>query len=332
MALKTLLNPRNHQFCLLAVLMVFIWMLSACQSVTPYAPTMLPTLQSEPVVATAEPTREIIPPTAEPSITETAEVEESYNYDPAVADSWKALPVFPNSLSPRVHDLFRSGKISGLDQNAFSKVGDCETSSEYFLAPFDMNERGYRLGEYSSLKTVILKYEGSFERRSLAAKSGFSVASVLSPLWSDTTLCKSEESPIMCEIRIHKPAVMLVMFGTNDVNTSSRAGFESHLKRLLDIAIANNVVPVLVTKADNLEGDGSINAVIARVAYEYEVPLVNFWRAMQAIPAGGLEPDQIHLTYAQPFFDSPENMQMGWPLRNLIALQTLEFLTEQLGQ
>lgn len=312
--------------------MVFIWMLSACQSVTPYSSTMLPSNQPEPVIATSEPTQVIIPPTAEPAVTGTAAIEESYNYDPTVADSWKDLPVFPNSLSPRVHDLYRSGKVSGLDQNAFSKVGDCETSSEYFLAPFDMNQRGYRLGEYSSLNTVILKYEGSFERRSLAAKSGFSVASVLSPLWADTTLCKSEESPIMCEIRIHKPAVMLVMFGTNDVNTSSRAGFEAHLKRLLDIAIANDVVPVLVTKADNLEGDGSINAVIARVAYEYEVPLVNFWRAMQAIPAGGLEPDQIHLTYAQPFFDSPENMQMGWPLRNLIALQTLEFLTEQLGQ
>ncbi len=63
------------------------------------------------------------------------------------------------------------------------------------------------------------------------------------------------------------------MFGTNDVNTSSRAKFEANLRYLLDITIANKVVPVLVTKADNLEGDGSINAIIARVAYEYEIPL-----------------------------------------------------------
>jgi hypothetical protein len=99
----------------------------------------------------------------------------------------------------------------------------------------------------------------------------------------------------------------------------------------LDIAIDNNVVPVLVTKADNLEGDGSINAIISRVAYEYDIPLLNLWRAMQAIPEGGLEPDQIHLTYAQPFFDSPENMQKGWPVRNLVSLQMLEFLNDQLG-
>ena len=123
---------------------------------------------------------------------------------------------------------------------------------------------------------------------------------------------------------------MLVMFGTNDVNTSSRAGFEANLRRLLDIALRNNVVPVLVTKADNLEGDGSINAIIARVAYEYELPLLNLWRAMQDLPDGGLEPDQIHLTYAQPFFDEPANMLMGWPVRNLVTLQMLEFLHNEL--
>lgn len=331
MTLKTLFNRNNHQSRLPVVLMVFIWILSACQSVKPASTTQVTTLQSQPTLPPSEPTQTFIPPTAEPTTVETVIVEDPAEYDPAIADSWKSLPVIPASLSQRVYDLYNNGKTSGLNQDAFSKVGDCETSAEYFLAPFDMNARGYRLGEYISLETVILKYEGSFERRSLAAKSGFSVTSVLSPIWADPAFCKSEESPIVCEIRVHRPALMLVMFGTNDVKTSSRAGFEANLKRLLDIVIANNVVPVLVTKADNLEGDGSINAIIARVAYEFEIPLLNLWRAMQAIPAGGLEPDQIHLTYAQPFFDSPENMQKGWPVRNLVSLQMLEFLNDQLG-
>lgn len=331
MNLTTLFNRNNHQPLLPLVLMVFIWILSACQSRTPMAATLVATLQSEPAIVTPFPSETILPPTAELTAAETIVVEAPSEYDPALADSWKDLPVLPVSLSQRVYDLYNNGKTSGLDQDAFSKVGDCETSAEYFLAPFDMSTRGYRLGEYSSLETVILRYEGSFERRSLAAKSGFSVASVLSPIWADPTFCKSEESPIVCEIRVHRPAIMLIMFGTNDVKTSSRAGFEANLKRLLDIVIANNVVPVLVTKSDNLEGDGSINAIIARVAYEYEIPLLNLWRAMQAIPEGGLEPDQIHLTYAQPFFDSPEIMEKGWPVRNLVSLQMLEFLNDQLG-
>lgn len=320
-----------HPPVFLAVLLFFIWLLAACQTSTLVATTQIPTLQSEPVVVTSEPAQTSIPQTAEPGASETVVVETPAAYDPLVPDSWKDLPVIPESLSQRVRDLYNNGKVSGLHQDAFSKAGDCETSTEYFLAPFDMHERGYSLGEYSSLETVINKYEGSFARKSMAAKSSFSVASVLSPVWADTSLCKSGESPIVCEIRIHKPAIMLVMFGTNDVNTSSRTKFEANLKYLLDIAIANNVVPVLVTKADNLEGDGSINTIIARVAFEYELPLMNFWRAMQEIPAGGLQPDQIHLTYAAPFFDSPGNMQMGWPVRNLTALQMLAFLDEQLA-
>jgi len=331
MPLKTLSNPRNHQPLLLAVLLVLIWMLTACKSATPVPPTQISTLQPAPTIVTAEPSQAAIPPTSEPTATETVVVVTPAAYDPSDPDSWKAIPVIPESLSQRVHDIYNKGKTSGLDQDAFSKAGDCETSTEYFLAPFDMKKSGYRLGDYSSLETVILKYEGSFERISLAAKSSFSVAHALSPVWADAAFCKSGESPIFCEIRIHRPSFMLVMFGTNDVNTSSRAQFEINLERLLDIAIANNVVPVLVTKADNLEGDGSINAIIARLAYEYEIPLLNLWRAMQEIPAGGLEQDQIHLTYAQPFFDSPENMQKGWPVRNLTALQMLEFMNEQLG-
>jgi hypothetical protein len=177
---------------------------------------------------------------------------------------------------------------------------------------------------------VIDYYTGSFERRSLAAKSSFSAASILAPVWADPALCKSGESPLVCEIRVHKPALMLVMVGTNDVKASSLAGFETNLKNLLKIAMANNIVPVLVTKADNLEGDGSYNAIIARLAFEYEIPLLNLWRAMNEIPNNGLELDQVHLTYAQPFFDSPENMQKGWPVRNFTALQMLEFMMNQL--
>ena len=331
MSANPLHKLHNPQPVLLAVLMVFICMLAACQSATPVAPTIAPTLQSETAIVIPEPSQTSLPPTAESSATATVVVESPAAYDPSDPDSWKDLPVIPESLSPFVHDLYNQGKGSGLNQEAFSKAGDCETSTDYFLAPFDMSERGYRLGEYSSLETVILKYAGSFERRSLSAKSSFSAASVLSPIWADASLCQSEESPIVCEIRIHRPAIMLVMFGTNDVNTSSRAKFEANLRYLLEIAIANNVVPVLVTKADNLEGDDSINAIIARLAWEYEIPLMNFWRAMQQIPGGGLKPDQIHLTYAQPFFDSPENMQMGWPVRNLTALQMLAFLDEQLN-
>jgi hypothetical protein len=321
-------HHHDHQAAFMAVLMIFIFALSACQSSAP-TPSQTPIeVVSSTSIVTITPTTGVVVET----ITEVPTVQTPVvdGYDPAIPGSWKKLPVIPETLSQRVLRLYEMGKSTGLDQNVFSKVGDCETSSPYFLAPFDMRETGYRLGNYSSLNGVITAYQGSFEWVSLAAKSGFSIASVLSPTWADPKQCRSGESPLVCEIRIHKPAIMFVMFGTNDVKTSTPAGFEGNLKYLLDIAIANNVVPVLVTKADNTEGDESMNAIITRVAYEYELPVLNLWRAMQDLPNGGLQEDGIHLTYAQPFFDLPENMQMGWPVRNLVTLQMLDYLHTEL--
>jgi hypothetical protein len=83
-------------------------------------------------------------------------------------------------------------------------------------------------------------------------------------------------------------------------------------------------VPILYTKASNLEGDWSINATTARLAYEYDVPLWNFWRAVQPLPGHGLRPDGMHVTWGYNFFDDPVAMSNGWPWRNLTALQALE--------
>jgi hypothetical protein len=80
----------------------------------------------------------------------------------------------------------------------------------------------------------------------------------------------------------------------------------------------------LSTKADNLEGDHGINSTIAQLAHEYEVPLWNFWLAVQPLNRGGLSEDGFHLTYAGNFFDDPKRMRSGWPWRNLTALQALD--------
>jgi len=322
------IQPRSlHRVTFLTVVMMLLSLTAAaCQLVNPATPTPPQVAGNTPApVENAGNTVSPVTAATEIPATPTPAV-----YDPANPASWIYLPVIPEHLSQRVRDLYEMGKTSGLNQHAFSKAGDCETSTQYFLAPFDMNPNGYRLGNYGTIADIIAYYEGSFERVSLAASSGGSVAKVLSPLWADTTQCRENESPLVCEIRIHRPAVLLVMFGTNDVKASSPENFELNLKKLVDISLSNNVVPVLVTKADNLEGDNSMNAIIVRVANEYELPVLNMWRAMQELPNKGLQPDGIHLTYAQPYFDLPENMQMGWPVRNLVTLQMLEYLHNEL--
>jgi len=97
-----------------------------------------------------------------------------------------------------------------------------------------------------------------------------------------------------------------------------------YLRRIVETVIEHGAVPVLATKADNLEGDHEINRAIANLAYEYELPLWNFWLAVQPIPAHGLQKDGFHLTNGINDFSSSIQLKRGWVQRNLTALQVLD--------
>ena len=113
-----------------------------------------------------------------------------------------------------------------------------------------------------------------------------------------------------------------ITLGTNDVWHMDT--FEMQMRRIIDFSIENGVVPIISTKADNEEGDGSINATIASLAHEYDIPLWNFWLAVQPLPDHGLQDDEAHITWGANRFDDPRSMEKGWPVRNLTALQVLD--------
>ena len=238
------------------------------------------------------------------------------------------LPVIPEQVSQTVLDIYARGLELGNNPRAFSKIGDCEAVASWFLKDFDLGERYYKLGEYADLQAVIDYYKGSYERESLAAKAGFTAASALSPLWADPYKCEKNETPLDCEYRVNRPILAFIIMGTNDHN--HRATFEPNLRKVVERSIELGVIPVLVTKADNLEGDNSLNASIAAIANEYDVPLWNYWAAVQGLPNAGLQEDKAHLTWAPNLFDDPNNLLFAWPVRNLNALQTLDVLMNQL--
>lgn len=239
-------------------------------------------------------------------------------FDPA---SWQELPIVPE-VSPRVREIYQRGLELGNNPLSFSKIGDCGSTPAWFLGDFDRGPQYYRLGEFTYLEEVIQAFQGSWDRTSLAAKSGFNASSVLTPLWADRSQCEANETPLACEYRVHRPTFAFIMLGTNDVWHPDR--FEPQMREIIEFSIEQGVIPILSTKADNVEGDGSINATIARLAYEYEIPLWNFWRAVQHLPDGGLQEDGAHLTWAGNRFDDPEAMKKAWPVRNLTALQVLD--------
>jgi len=253
---------------------------------TPYAPTVTPTAA----------------PTLEP-------------------DAWKSLPVIP-TVSDTDRAIYARGQKAGNNPAAFSKVGDCESHTQWFLTDFDHNPPLYTLGPYTNLQAVINYFQGSYGRTSLASSPGFTAASVLTPLWADPKLCNRNETPLSCEYRLQRPSFALIMLGTNDVPHIDQ--FEPNMRTIIEFTIDQGIVPILATKADDLEGDNSINATIAELAHEYDIPLWNFWRAVQDLPNGGLQSDSAHLTFGTNHFDSAASMQEAWPVRNLTALQVLD--------
>lgn len=236
-------------------------------------------------------------------------------------EDWKNLPIVP-AISATALQIYQRGLELGENPNAFSKVGDCGSTPSWFLGDFDRGPQYYNLGDYTELGAVIQQYQGSFGRTSLAARSGFNASSVFAPIWADRSQCAANETPLACEYRIHRPILALITLGTNDVWHQDT--FESQMRLIIEYSIQNGILPVLATKADNDEGDGSINATIARLAQEYDIPLWNYWQAVQPLPDHGLQPDGAHLTWGPNRFNDPKAMESAWAVRNLTALQVLD--------
>ena len=236
-------------------------------------------------------------------------------------DDWQSWPVTP-VVSNTARELYQRGQASGNNPRAFSKIGDGEISTEWFFTAFDLGEDYYDLGPYQNLRSVIEHFAGSFGRIGMTARRGFNTDRILDPTLRDSTNCESSESLLACELRLHQPAFAILSLGTNQVWQPEV--FEKGMRQILDLLLSQNVVPILSTKGDNLEGDHRINRTIACLAQEYDIPLWNFWSAIQPLPRHGLQPDLEHLTYGITDFDDAHAMQSAWTVRNLTALQALD--------
>ncbi|HLB49456.1 MAG TPA: hypothetical protein VJL59_20785 [Anaerolineales bacterium] len=234
------------------------------------------------------------------------------------------------TVSARAREIYQYGLTLGNNPRAFTRLGDCHSAYPGFLGAFD-SPTNYRLGDYGYLQDVINYYSGSFSHDSQSANSGFHMGSYFSPLWADPTYCNSSENPMECEYRIFKPGIIFINVGTlNEASPDEQ--YESFVRPIIEWWIAHGVVPILNTKADNIEGGWRFNAAVRRLAAEYDVPLWDFWIVSQSLPNQGLESDMVHLYPGEPFFDDPNQMLSGWALRNLTGLQALDVVWRSLQQ
>lgn len=265
--------------------------------------------------ADAESNVETATPTEAGESSDTAETKPAPTATPDVRldpDDWKNWPIVP-TVSERAKEIYLGGIASGNDPHAFSKVGDCQSIREVLLGIYDLPGRYMLAGNDAYLLETVEQFAGSFDRDGYAVKGGYNAATVLSPFWADPEVCLAGETPLACEIRVQNPSVIIISLEVWwDGRTPER--YEQYMRNIIEYSIEQGVLPILSTKADNVEGDHSINAATARLAYEYDIPLWNFWLAAQALPFQGIDPerDGFHITVD------------AWNERSYTALKTLD--------
>jgi len=334
--------------CVLCASVVSFYLITACTPLSNATPTQEPT-----ALPRAAPTAPTVPtPSAVPTLTAspvpsattapsaTPSIVPSQTADTRLPpDQWQDWPIIP-AVSARAKAIYEKGVAAGNDPHRFSKVGDCQNITSFFLGAFDHSNQ-YVLGDkYNYLQPTIDYFAGSWGRDSQSVRGGFNVAAVLLPynFQPDNKVCIPSETPLACELRLNKPSIALISMETWWAGKKA-SDYEKYLRQIVDYAISQNVLPILATKADNLEGDNSINAAIARVAYDYDLPLWNWWRAAQLLPNHGLTSDGFHLTNdvpnaADPLLyrrlSDPMAETLAWPQRNITALEVLDAVRKDL--
>jgi hypothetical protein len=280
-------------------LLLLVPALTACQGI--FLPAGIATLPSvgspseaPTLIWTGSPSQEpsIIAPTETkdpspaltlvPSITLTPTVTPlpvSLGLDPADWQNWPVLPI----VSEHAREIYLLGQTLGNDPHAFSVFGDCQSEPEVFMGVYD-TDPALLASLTPDLQQTVTWFAGSFKRKSPTVRGGTTTGALLWPEWTQGDYgCTPSETPVQCELRIHKPSFVIIQVGTH-----YEARNEEYMRTILDQLLAAGVVPILATKADDRELDQHVNAGYAQLAVEYNIPFWNFWASVRDFPNGGL--------------------------------------------
>jgi hypothetical protein len=266
-----------------------------------------------------------------------------------------------SALPSTVHELYQSDRIqspvtasvaehmraiSALNpahqEDVFMKVGASSTVSAYHLYCFADDE--IALDGRDSLWTPIDYYiqgnandfagEGSltpFDRDTYAAESGRTA------VWA----MDGTPSPVDQEIESINPSAAIVHYGTNDMGMgttylSAMWNFYDSYTALVDHMTTQGILPILVginARGDSANADlwvPTYNAVIRGIAQARQIPFLDLHLAMNPLPDRGLASDGIHNNiyvldgWTRPCHFTPEGLQFGHNLRNMITLESLD--------
>lgn len=246
-------------------------------------------------------------------------------------------------ITRRSREIFEQGQQRGNRANVFSKVGDSLTVATFVLHPIGWGR--YNLREYGYLEPVVRYFStenartaNAFANISLAADNSWTTEDILNPAAANPAFCQSGETPLACEYRLVQPALALILVGTNDAAEIAVSVYRENMRQIIDVTINNGIIPVVSTIPDRPGFENQVvqfNAIVRDLAREYDIPLWDYGRAMRLLPNNGLSDDGVHPSWpsgdvivAADF--TARNLQYGYTLRNLTALQVLDALWRQI--
>jgi hypothetical protein len=274
---------------------------------------------------------------------------------PAIVRSTPVVPVIDASMKARLRAVYADGLARGNHPDVFAKVGDSITAIPDFLVPIGCGRVEW--GRWAALQPVVERWSAaavphgwelercgssnSVTRVGSAAFPGWRTADLLTPHTPHPADCPPpDDVALRCELRQIRPAVALLEIGTNDMVDDSGqaidpAGFDrfrTGLRQVIEDLLDAGVVPVVSTLPPRRNPIETAplpprwNAEIIRIARDLQVPVWNYWLALQSASQTGMAYDWVHPSPAPTGAGDLRDAAMDWGfnVRNLTALQVLE--------
>jgi hypothetical protein len=274
-------------------------------------------------------------PSAVPTLAPSAVPTLAPSATPTPADT--PYTPFIHNISYHSREIFLDGQARGNRANIFAKVGDSITEDSAFLFP--IGDGNYALRDYDYLQPVVnyflaarVRGGNSFNNQSLAAVWGWSTFDLLNPdKVADT--CPGV-TPLECEYSVIKPALAIIMIGTNDaIPHYDLGGFEGNIRQIIEASIDRGVIPVMSTVPyDQFTDVQPYNQIIVAMAVEYDVPWMDFYEAVWDLENHGISPDGVHPSVPannDPANFTSGNLRYGQTVRNLLVLHVLDGMWRQ---
>jgi hypothetical protein len=244
------------------------------------------------------------------------------------------VPELPDigSLFGSLNPIYTNGQGAGNRNTVFSIAGDDAVNTTDFLAGFAAPPP-YTLGNYPGLEAVINHYNAqaahdtlgdtatSFNVVSEATGNGWTIEHLFNSAFSSGN-CNAGEAPLACELRLSRPAVLIVSFTPGNASATAVDVFTANLQNVVGTATGSGVIPVLVTLPDDGTLDAntlaSYNEAIVTVGQNANVPVWNLWQTMQGATNG------IYASSGNPADLTEGALAFGANRRNWAALRVLE--------